>query len=261
MCGIAGFSVANVAGFDGTAVARLLVAGIAERGRDATGFAYHGPDGRVHVVKDSIPLAEFIGRVELPAHASEAIMHVRDYTKGVPGLNDNNHPIRYGRVVGVHNGHLSNDDELFERWNRPRSTPTISVDSEAIMMLVDTLGDASAALEHVRGSAAIAALHDGETGRLTLARRASRPLVVARGEGILLFASTREPLDLAARALRRHLHVEEIGEGRALEVRGGEVVARSRFRVDRRHVGATHVDYGPAPDKRALVRHALAGFA
>ena len=32
-----------------TATARLLVAGLAERGQDATGYAYHAADGQVAV--------------------------------------------------------------------------------------------------------------------------------------------------------------------------------------------------------------------
>jgi len=66
MCGIAGICRAADAPLDVTATARLLVAGLAERGQDATGYAYHAPDGHVAVVKDSIPLSAFIRRLELP---------------------------------------------------------------------------------------------------------------------------------------------------------------------------------------------------
>src|SRR3954447_23183898 len=176
MCGIAGINRAADAPLDVTATARLLVAGLAERGQDATGYAYHAPDGKVAVVKDSIPLAAFIRRRDVPHEVASTILHVRDFTKGRPGLNDNNHPIRYGSVVGVHNGHIDNDDELFERRGKARSTPDITVDSEAIMMLVDELGNAGQALELVRGSAAIAVLRDGQPDRVTLAKRASRTL-------------------------------------------------------------------------------------
>jgi glucosamine 6-phosphate synthetase-like amidotransferase/phosphosugar isomerase protein len=192
--------------------------------------------------------------------AHTAIAHVRDFTKGRPGLNDNNHPIRYGSVVGVHNGHIDNDDALFEEWQRPRSTARISVDSEAIMMLIDTLDDAGRALELVRGSAAIAVLHDDDPERLTLAKRASRTLWVGRSDGLLLFASTREPLDLARKATSRHLHVEEVRDGTVLEIRAGEIVDRLRFRVDRRHVGRALVSYPHLPEKHHLVRWALTGF-
>jgi glucosamine 6-phosphate synthetase-like amidotransferase/phosphosugar isomerase protein len=261
MCGIAGLSIAEGVDLDLTAAARLLLAGICERGQDATGIAYHGAAGQVEVTKDSRRLYDLIGEIEVPRHSRAAIMHVREFTKGVPGINDNNHPIRYGRVVGVHNGHLDNDDELFARYGKPRSTPLITVDSEAIMMLADHHGDLGAALEQVRGSAAAALLYDHEPGRITLAKRASRTLFVAHGRGVLLFASTREPLALVQRATGLRLSVEEVHDGTALEVRDGQIAGRSRFRVDRRHVGKRFVTYAPVPEKSRLVRLALASFA
>ena len=86
-------------------------------------------DGCVKVHKESLRLREFVEHVAVPEKAGEAIFHVRGYTKGVPSVNDNNHPVRYGRAVVVHNGHLDNDDELFRRHGAPRSTPHITVDS------------------------------------------------------------------------------------------------------------------------------------
>ena len=198
MCGIAGFTMAPGVGLDRTALARLLLAGIAERGTDATGYGYHRPDGSVEVRKESLRLREFVEQVDVPESAGEAIFHVRGYTKGVPSVNDNNHPVRYGRSVVVHNGHLDNDDALFRRLRLPRSTPHITVDSEAIAMLADRSGDIAARSTQVRGSAAVGVLWDGEPGRLTLARRASRPLCLGHGDGFVLFASTPNRSELAA---------------------------------------------------------------
>ena len=56
-----------------------------------------------------------LDEVELPADTSEALVHVRDYTKGHPTLLANNHPIRHGSVVGIHNGVIANDEEIFDR--------------------------------------------------------------------------------------------------------------------------------------------------
>jgi glutamine phosphoribosylpyrophosphate amidotransferase len=260
MCGIAGLSIAPGVEIDATATARLLLAGLAERGQDATGYAFHGPDGRVEVHKESVPLASFIEHLSLPDRVRTTVMHVRDFTKGRPGINDNNHPIRYGHVVGVHNGHLSNDDELFEAYGMPRSTPDITVDSEAIMMLAEHLGDLPAALEQVQGSAAVALLYDGDPGRLQLAKRASRTLHIAHGDGLALFASTREPLDLARKALGRRLRFDELRDGNLVELRDGEIVERRRFHVDQRYVGRRLVHYPDLPDKRRLVRLALSAF-
>ena len=260
MCGIAGFTIAQGVGLERTALARLLLAGIAERGTDATGYGYHRTDGTVEVHKESVRLREFVEHVAVPETAGEAIFHVRGYTKGVPTVNDNNHPVRYGRAVVVHNGHLDNDDELFRRHRAPRSTPRITVDSEAIAMLADRSGDIAEALTEVRGSAAVGVLWDGEAGRLTLARRASRPLCIGHGDGFVLFASTAEPLELAGRATGQRVRIEEIAEGRALELREGHVESRSLFHVDRRYVGVPLVTYPPLAEKPALLRLALAAF-
>lgn len=260
MCGIAGMSVAPGVEIDSTATARLLLAGLAERGQDATGYAFHDANGCVSVHKDSIRLASFMEQMSLPERVRTAVMHVRDFTKGRPGLNDNNHPIRYGHVVGVHNGHLINDDELFEAYGMPRSTPDITVDSEAIMMLADHLGDLPRALELVQGSAAVALLHDDDPGRLTLAKRASRTLHIAHGDGLALFASTREPLELARKALGRRLRFDELRDGTAVELRDGKIVDRRSFHVDQRFVGRRNVTYPDIPEKRRLVHLALSAF-
>jgi glutamine phosphoribosylpyrophosphate amidotransferase len=259
MCGIAGFSLAPDHALSPTAVARVLLAGIAERGRDATGYAHRCPAGPITIAKDSCPLADMIASVAMPGATTEAIVHVREYTKGVPGINDNNHPIRWGGVVGVHNGHLTNDDELFESFARPRSTPQITVDSEAIMMLADVLGSVAAALEQVQGSAAVAVLRDERPGRLTLARRSRRPIVIGRAPGVLLFASTRQPIELVAEGARLRLRYEEVAEGTAIDFHHGEEVARERFAVEG-WLGKKIVAYPHVAEKDGLVRSALAGL-
>lgn len=259
MCGIAGFSLAPDHDLDPTALARVLLAGIVERGRDATGYAYRAPGGPIVVRKDSQRLVEFIDQVELDRRATEAVLHVREFTKGIPGINDNNHPVRWGRVVGVHNGHLTNDDELFEEFGQPRSTPQISVDSEAIMMLTDVLGDLGVALEQVQGAAAVALLHEDRPGVLHLARRSRRPLVIGRAREALFFASTRDALQLVEQGAGLRLRYEELKEGTAVDVVGGEEVARRRFRVDG-WLGHKITAYPHAPEKQRLVRMALASL-
>ena len=50
-------------------------------------------------------------------------MHVRDYTKGHPTVLANNHPIRHGSIVGVHNGVIVNDEEILARHGLERAEP------------------------------------------------------------------------------------------------------------------------------------------
>ena len=67
---------------------------------------------------------------------------MRDYTKGHPTIEANNHPIRHGAVVGVHNGIILNDEELFEQHGWTRAHPEMTVDSEAIFALVEETDEA-----------------------------------------------------------------------------------------------------------------------
>src|SRR5215510_14377151 len=98
MCGIAGYSVSLRSSVDRTLAAQSLLAGIADRGADAVGYAYRAV--RKQRTADSRPLE----RITVPALADELLIHVRDYTKGHPSIPANNYPVRHGPIVGIHNG-------------------------------------------------------------------------------------------------------------------------------------------------------------
>ena len=67
---------------------------------------------RPTVVKQRTPPSQLLERVTVPVEATQLLVHVRDYTKGHPSIAANNHPVRHGPVIGVHNGTIVNDDEL-----------------------------------------------------------------------------------------------------------------------------------------------------
>src|SRR5213078_5370199 len=113
MCGIAGYSLRSRSKIDRTRAAQSLLAAIAERGADAVGYAYRAPgDAYPTVVKQRTPASMLLERISVPAAAGQLLVHVRDYTKGHPSIAANNHPVRHGPVVGIHNGIITNDDEL-----------------------------------------------------------------------------------------------------------------------------------------------------
>src|SRR5215475_2102198 len=113
MCGIAGFNLSPTSSVERTLAAQSLLAAIAERGADAVGYAYRVPGrGYPTVVKQRSPASMLLDRISVPADATQVLVHVRDYTKGHPSIAANNHPVRHGTVVGVHNGTILNDDEL-----------------------------------------------------------------------------------------------------------------------------------------------------
>src|SRR6185437_11642918 len=111
---------------------QILMAAISERGSDAAGYCYRGPDIALAIHKQRSGASRLLDSIRVPAKARQALVHVRDYTKGHPSLDANNHPIRHGAVVGIHNGIIVNDDQLFDEHEIPRAEPGMTVDSEII---------------------------------------------------------------------------------------------------------------------------------
>lgn len=119
-----------------------------EKGKDATGTALLFNDGNYVGLKMGIPSIEFISRFgktnkeyggfvkvwrenEIPARVF--LGHCRNTTRGNALDNVNNHPIKVGDVIGVHNGTITNDDKIFRNLKSKRDG---QVDSEAIFRLL-----------------------------------------------------------------------------------------------------------------------------
>src|SRR3954452_2757201 len=176
MCGIAGYSLSGSSSVEKTLAAQALLAGIAERGADAVGYAYAGPSLHVQIHKQRSGASELLDQLLLPANATETLLHVRDYTKGHPRILANNHPIRHGAVVGIHNGIIFNDEEILEQHGIDRAHPEMTVDSEAIFALAEEANGLAGALEELRGSMATAWLDERQPETVFAARGVGRPL-------------------------------------------------------------------------------------
>jgi glucosamine 6-phosphate synthetase-like amidotransferase/phosphosugar isomerase protein len=245
MCGIAGFSLGVDSTVDRTLAAQALLAGIAERGADAVGYAHRSGGPEVTIHKQRTGATELLDAVELPCEATDALVHVRDYTKGHPTILANNHPIRHGTVVGIHNGIIVNDEEIIARHGIERAEPEMTVDSEVIFALMHRTRSDHASLEELRGSMATAWIDERAPGRLYLARGAARPLWIGRARRELFFASTKSALEVVEGALRLTLRKQEVAEGRLLHLEQGRVATEIRFRADR-----SYRDDKPLPSVR-----------
>jgi glucosamine 6-phosphate synthetase-like amidotransferase/phosphosugar isomerase protein len=232
MCGIAGYSLVDGSSTPCTLAAQALLAGIAERGDDAVGYAYRGSEGVV-VHKRQTGASGLIDDVGVPDDATQLLVHVRDFTKGHPSLDVNNHPIRHGTVVGIHNGVIANDDELFVHHGFEREWPGMTVDSEVIFALAEEARSDPRCLEELHGTMATAWLDERDPETLYLARGFGRPLWIGESRAGLFFASTSGALSVVERSLRLGLAHAELPEGTFLRVHGGRVVSRQRFRPDR----------------------------
>ncbi len=150
MCGIGGVLMfPKERSNEELAYIRELVSSIAfynqARGRDATGFATFS--NRSHsLFKHPIKASDIINQAaykhfinrSLHKNTKNVLIHTRAGTKGSEENNLNNHPIESHRYIGVHNGVISNDDELFEKHSLFRAA---EVDSEVIFRLLDGQGD------------------------------------------------------------------------------------------------------------------------
>lgn len=155
MCGIYG-----IVKFDGTEfknnLLRIILKKLAIaskiRGRDATGYAF-GNEDAINIFKHNVYANQFtqlenykrVVRDNMPSSGKlgwpyAVIGHTRHKTQGSPLNPDNNHPIRTGSIVGVHNGMIYNDDEVFD-WLKEESKGEVKriaqVDSEAIFAAVN----------------------------------------------------------------------------------------------------------------------------
>jgi glutamine phosphoribosylpyrophosphate amidotransferase len=251
MCGIAGFSISKKdhGTIDTERLARELLLGIEHRGRDATGWAAWNPaEGKILHDKAAVTASKFVAdrnRFVLTTADRNVILHTRFGTKGSEQDPANNHPILVDNetIAGVHNGIVTNDDDLFDRTLAPRIA---QVDSEAIFACLAyggfkqadgsrTFPGVTATLAAIEGSAAIAWFDTNDdhtkTGRLHLARMNGSPLHVAQTSGYsLIFASTMAAVRRAAAEQDLTLVWEhDVPEGTYLQVMRGQIVSQDTF--------------------------------
>jgi glucosamine 6-phosphate synthetase-like amidotransferase/phosphosugar isomerase protein len=121
------------------------------RGKDATGVTALFDNGDYVIQKGAFTSSEFISKYneedqkksfenfmnlcrENKALAKAFIGHCRKSSVGNITDNENNHPIRAGEIVGIHNGTLKNQNTIFKNLGCKRDG---TVDSEAIFRLLE----------------------------------------------------------------------------------------------------------------------------
>jgi hypothetical protein len=114
------------------------------RGRDAAGLSIL-TDKKLSLFKTDLMASKFVQTAKYSDIMKEInrydvfkamIGHTRAKTKGHQRFNINNHPIMANRIVGVHNGFICNDDDLFGKYSAHIDRKG-EVDSEIIFRLID----------------------------------------------------------------------------------------------------------------------------
>lgn len=230
MCGIGAFHIVGRE-FCATKCARVLLRLLEVRGRDASGVAWHEESkGSIEtmVMKGAIRGSDLAKQLETGAVGSTGIVHTRWATKGSPENNLNNHPIDVAGIVGVHNGHVSNDNELFSRIDKGAYVRAGQVDSEAAFAwMAHGAGESMLSrMGKIQGNAALLWLETGdERRRLFAARLTSSPLVLGQTEaGSVICASTKAILDETAKRLEVKFEFEyDFAEGEMMVFEEGRI--------------------------------------
>ena len=149
MCGIAGTLISPGRTAEQLArISSLFTANLVaneERGREAAGLVLLDRDGNWQLDKAPITASKYVHTdgylntlATLSPKTTLMLGHTREPTKGTVNDNANNHPIVRGRIIGVHNGTIKNDDAIFS--SQATSGKRIgSVDSEAVFALLDSI--------------------------------------------------------------------------------------------------------------------------
>lgn len=148
MCGIGGFFISpNSILLKEENISKLrtltveLLRNLETNGKQAAGVAVTNLAG-IKVFKQPVTASELIKMPlfvdflleNLDDQTISVMVHTRLPTCGDKENNDNNHPVIHGDVVGVHNGHISNHNELFRKLKVKRNA---EVDSESIFALLN----------------------------------------------------------------------------------------------------------------------------
>lgn len=245
MCGIAGYSLSPHSRLDRTLAAQALLAAIAERGTDAVGYAYPARGAAV-VVKQRTSASKLLEQVEVPDDATELLLHVRDFTKGHPSIGANNHPVRHGPVVGVHNGRILNDDELLAEHDCARAEPRMTVDSEAVFAIAAHSRSEARAFEALYGTMAAAWLDERRPDVVHVGRGVGRPLWLGECRDGAFFASTEYALEVTENYCGLDLRKRRVEDGTVLALHHGKIVNRQRFRPQ------TYNEADPLPEPRGI---------
>lgn len=119
---------------------KKLILNTSARGINATGIAVINKD-RLYLLKLPIDAEEFVKKKEfknilqkIDETSIAVLSHNRFKTQGSVKNPHNNHPIIHGSIIGIHNGIVSNDKEIFKKLKIKRKG---QVDSESIFAIIN----------------------------------------------------------------------------------------------------------------------------
>lgn len=218
-------------------IAATLMPALVRQGPHAYGWmTYNAMD--VGPESDGLYFEKHVGRsdtedawkrfmYDVDPKATWFVGHTRFATHGDPKDIRNDHPIPHGNILGVHNGVLSNHEDILKVTGR-EDDETL-VDSEAIFAAVNKWGP-SKGLRRVRGNMVSIFTDRRKPHLLKIARTHGRQLTIGvTTKGNLIGASDQSALHLLEPDIRFD-HFTTISENRLLVIRDGKIIQKYTFR-------------------------------
>ena len=207
------------------------------RGKEASGL-YLVNDIEIQLVKDAIPASQLIKRQDYKRLTTAlfqssapicAIGHSRLVTNGQSHNNENNQPIFASGMVAVHNGIITNDQDI---WGRNSEIERkYEIDTEVFLRLfrknlksLPLLNALKHTYKNIEGVANIATIFEDLNSFLLATNNGSLYILVSNSGSSIIFASERYIVDQCIKKNRLYLlgfdssKIEHIGASHALLV-------------------------------------------
>jgi glutamine---fructose-6-phosphate transaminase (isomerizing) len=183
------------------------------RGKEASGLALRFKNS-IYVLKEPITSSRLVktakyrdlfketlrseaySNLELQAPVL-VLGHSRLQTNGQSEINTNNQPVVKDGVVGIHNGIIVNDGDLWQKF--PTLKKNYDVDTEVLLSLIrmfmaqgkSMVESVKLAFRHIEGSVSVAVQFDNKNSLILASNTGSLYLTIDESAQILVFASEK----------------------------------------------------------------------
>jgi glucosamine--fructose-6-phosphate aminotransferase (isomerizing) len=216
LCGIFGIVLSNpteLTGKELMSVTNSLFKLSESRGKEASGLALRFNDS-IYVLKEPITSSRLVktskykqlfnstlnqagGNGHQLATPVIVLGHSRLQTNGQSEINTNNQPVVKDGAIGIHNGIIVNDDQIWASY--PALTKKYAVDTEALLSLIQMFRSQGKSIvesirlayEQIEGSASVAVTFDDVNTLVLVTNTGSLYMALSQDAHMLIFASEK----------------------------------------------------------------------